>query len=159
MVIQLEQRPWEKPPQKDGVVRNSFHCAISHVEAENYRLVCGALISSGATFQPTFNTDVTVDKIMFTWWIWTSPGNSRAGEESSCKAIWQGRLFSKWQTMHTTHTKHRTKAVCSSVWTSIFSLCLEIPPLHTMEKQIPPWHNQTEFPIMWLEIERKKSNI
>ena len=54
--------------QRAGVVRNSFsfdYYSISHVEAENYRLMCLCLISSGARFVVMLKLAVRIDKIMW----------------------------------------------------------------------------------------------
>jgi len=58
----------KKTAQRDVVVRKSFsfdHYSISHVEAENYRLMCLCLISSGARFVVTLKLAVRIDKIMW----------------------------------------------------------------------------------------------
>jgi len=54
--------------ERAGVVRNSFsfdYYSISHVEAENYRLMCLCLISSGARFVVMLKLAVRIDKIMW----------------------------------------------------------------------------------------------
>ena len=52
--------------KETGVVRKSFsfdRYSISHVEAENYRLMRLCLISSGAALEDAFKSDVTADNI------------------------------------------------------------------------------------------------
>lgn len=74
-VIQLVQRAWRKQHKRDVVVRKSFsfdHYSISHVEAENYGLMCLSLISSGARFVVTLKLAVRIEKIMPSWWIYSA---------------------------------------------------------------------------------------